>query len=59
MNSLYILLPVALLFTVIALTAFFWAVGHQQFDDLDAAGERILFDEEESGDSPVKQQEHE
>ncbi len=46
MNSIYILIPIALIFTAIAIRAFFWAVDNNQYDDLDAAGQSILFDDE-------------
>lgn len=46
MNSIYILIPIALIFTVIAIRAFFWAVDNKQYDDLDAAGQSILFDDD-------------
>ena len=45
MNSLYLLAPIALVLVVIAVKAFFWAVDNDQFDDLDAAGRSILFDD--------------
>lgn len=35
MNALLILIPVSLLLVVVAVTIFFWAVGADQFDDLD------------------------
>lgn len=44
MDSLYILLPVALVFFGLMVGLFFWAVGDNQFDDLDKEGQRILFD---------------
>jgi cbb3-type cytochrome oxidase maturation protein len=46
MNSIYILIPIALIFTAIAIRAFFWAVDNKQYDDLDAAGQSILFDDD-------------
>ena len=45
MESLYILIPIAMLFVAIAVAIFFWAVKSGQFEDLDAEGKRILFDE--------------
>lgn len=44
MESLYLLLPIALLFFGLAIALFFWAVGNKQFDDLEQEGQRILFD---------------
>ena len=46
MDSIYILIPIALVFTAVAIKAFFWAVDNKQYDDLDAAGQSILFDDE-------------
>lgn len=44
MDILYLLIPVSLLFFVVALRLFFWAVGSGQFEDLDGAAHGILFD---------------
>tara|TARA_R110001592_G_scaffold112966_2_gene311626 strand:- start:7302 stop:7511 length:210 start_codon:yes stop_codon:yes gene_type:complete len=54
MGSLYILLPVALIFFCLMVALFFWAVGDNQFDDLDKEGQRILFDSDpgETKDQP-------
>lgn len=46
MESLYLLIPIALVFVVLAVRVLFWAVNSGQFDDLDTEGQRILFDEE-------------
>lgn len=45
MNSLLILIPIALVLLGVAVWAFVWAVDHQQFEDLDEEGQRILFDD--------------
>ncbi|MDP6979091.1 MAG: cbb3-type cytochrome oxidase assembly protein CcoS [Myxococcota bacterium] len=45
MGALYILIPIALLFLAAAVWAFLWAVDHDQFEDLEREGERILLDE--------------
>ena len=45
MTSLYILIPLAVLFIVIAVGIFFWAVDNGQFDDLEGPAHSILFDE--------------
>jgi len=47
MSVIYVLLPVAILLAVAAVTAFIWAVCRGQFDDLDTPAVRVLFDEEE------------
>ena len=46
MTSLYLLIPVSLIFCALAIWFFFWAVNSGQYDDLDGEGERILFDDE-------------
>ena len=48
MSSLYILLPIALLFFALICATFIWAVNHRQFDDLDREARRILFDKDPS-----------
>ena len=45
MDSLLILVPVALLLGGIALAAFLWALRNGQFDDPDGSAGRILFDD--------------
>ncbi|MCO5148139.1 MAG: cbb3-type cytochrome oxidase assembly protein CcoS [Aquamicrobium sp.] len=49
MNSLVFLIPIALLFGVVALTSFLWSLRTGQYDDLDGAGERILLRDEREG----------
>ncbi len=45
MNILLVLIPVTLLVVVVAVWLFFWAVNHQQFDDLDSPAVLPLLDE--------------
>lgn len=45
MESFFLLIPLAMLFNALVAYAFCWAVNHRQFDDLDNAGQRILFDD--------------
>jgi cbb3-type cytochrome oxidase maturation protein len=47
MNSLLILVPVALLLGLAGLAAFFWALRSGQFDDPAGSAARILIDEDE------------
>ena len=47
MKSLYLLIPISIIFVSIALWVFFWAVKSGQYDDLDSEAERILFDQDE------------
>ncbi|MFN3592078.1 MAG: cbb3-type cytochrome oxidase assembly protein CcoS [Thermaurantiacus sp.] len=49
MNSLLLLIPLALVLGLIGLAAFVWSVRSGQYDDLDGAAERILHDDEEGG----------
>lgn len=46
MSIIYVLIPIAMLFVLIAFGIFFWAVKHDQFDDLERHGMSILFDEQ-------------
>ncbi|WP_323906667.1 cbb3-type cytochrome oxidase assembly protein CcoS [Aeromonas caviae] len=46
MNIIFVLIPIAILFVVIAGAVFFWAIRSEQFEDLDRQGSNILFDEE-------------
>lgn len=46
MDSLYVLIPVALLFVVIAVAVFFFAVRSDQFEDLERQGMNILLDDQ-------------
>lgn len=47
MTNLLMLIPVALLLGLLGLIAFLWALKTGQFDDLDGAANRILFDDDE------------
>ena len=47
MPGLIYLIPLALLLSGMGLAAFLWALRARQFDDLDGAAERILYDEED------------
>jgi cbb3-type cytochrome oxidase maturation protein len=47
MDSLLILIPIALSLGLIGLAAFLWSLRSGQFDDLDGAAQRILFDDDE------------
>ncbi len=44
MNVLLVLIPAALFLGLLGLGAFLWALRAGQFDDLDGAAERILYD---------------
>jgi cbb3-type cytochrome oxidase maturation protein len=47
MSVIIFLIPLGLLLLGIAVWAFLWAVDHGQFEDLDRAGQSILFDDDE------------
>ncbi len=46
MESLFILIPLALILVAIAIRVFFWAVDNGQFDDLEGPAHSILFDDD-------------
>jgi cbb3-type cytochrome oxidase maturation protein len=48
MTNLAFLIPVALFLGGLGLGAFLWALRSGQYEDLDGAAERILFDEPEA-----------
>ena len=47
METIFVLLPLALLIAAIAVGFFIWAARTGQFDDLDTPAIRILFDDDE------------
>lgn len=47
MDSLLMLIPIALFLGLLGLGAFLWALKSGQFDDLDGAANRILFEEDD------------
>lgn len=47
METIFVLLPLALLIAAIAVGFFVWAAKTGQFDDLDTPPVRMLFDDEE------------
>jgi cbb3-type cytochrome oxidase maturation protein len=51
-NALLLLVPAALLLGLLGLAGFLWAMRTRQYDDLDGAAQRILFD-----DTPAKEPE--
>lgn len=53
MSIIYVLIPIAILFTAIGIYLFFWAVKSEQFDDLEKEGMSILFDDE-TNNSPTE-----
>lgn len=52
MDSLVFLIPLAIVFGVVALWIFFWSLKSAQYEDLDGAAERILLDDEDDASPP-------
>ncbi|MRI35416.1 cbb3-type cytochrome oxidase assembly protein CcoS [Endozoicomonas sp. OPT23] len=46
MESLIILIPIAVIIIAIAVKVFLWAVDNDQFDDLEGPAHSILFDDD-------------
>ncbi len=46
MESLFILIPIAIILVCLAVAVFLWAVRSEQFEDLERQGHNILFDED-------------
>lgn len=46
MNDFLYLVPIALALGLVGLGAFMWALRSGQYEDLDGAAERILFDDD-------------
>jgi cbb3-type cytochrome oxidase maturation protein len=47
MDTLFLLIPLALVLVVVIVWIFMWAVRTDQFDDLEGPAHRILMDEDE------------
>lgn len=45
MDILFLLIPIALGFLVIALAVFFWAIRDGQYDDMESQGLKIVMDD--------------
>lgn len=53
MDALIFLIPVALGLGLLGLGAFLWSLKSGQYDDMEGAAERILFDDE--NDQPAEE----
>jgi cbb3-type cytochrome oxidase maturation protein len=53
MNAVLVTIPMALLLLLLAVGAFFWAVDHDQFDDMDTPG-LLPLDERSQQDADEK-----
>lgn len=51
MNILLILIPIAVGLGLLGLAAFLWSLKSGQFDDLEGAANRILFDDDPLDDN--------
>jgi cbb3-type cytochrome oxidase maturation protein len=51
MNILLVLIPVSLVFLLIAIGIFIWALRNKQFENLESAALDILASETEAGDA--------
>ncbi|EIL99804.1 cytochrome C oxidase Cbb3 [Rhodanobacter thiooxydans] len=58
MNILLVLIPVTLLIVGVGVWLFFWAVNHQQFDDLDSPAVLPLLDDPPKPAPPAKTPPH-
>ena len=52
MSGMLYLIPIAVLLGLIGLAAFLWALRSGQYEDLDGAAQRILFDDDQAGGGP-------
>jgi len=52
-DSLYLLIPIALLFCAIAIKLLLWAINSGQYDDLDKEAWRILADDDQAAQEKV------
>ena len=59
MNILFLLIPISLVLLSLAIWAFFWAVKHDQFEDLEGPAYSILFDDEDEVKKPTEENEQE
>ena len=51
MSIIYILIPIAIILTSIAVYLFFWAVKTEQFEDLEKQGMSILFNDNDNNNT--------
>ena len=55
MSVLVFVIPAALFLGLLGLGAFLWSLKTNQYEDLEGAAERILFDEDAPSSSPDKE----
>ncbi|MGJ8692360.1 MAG: cbb3-type cytochrome oxidase assembly protein CcoS [Thalassotalea sp.] len=56
MTIIYVLIPIAIILTVIGIYLFFWAVKTDQFNDLEKQGMSILFEDDNDTEAANKAQ---
>ncbi|MEQ8266993.1 MAG: cbb3-type cytochrome oxidase assembly protein CcoS [Parvibaculum sp.] len=56
MNILIFLVPAALILGLLGLAGFLWSLRSGQYDDLEGAAERILFDDDDDKPDEKKNQ---
>lgn len=54
MDSLYLLIPVALVFVAVGIKLLLWAIDNGQYDDLDKEAWRILAEDDRTADKADK-----
>ena len=47
MDILFLLIPIALVFLVIAIMIFFWAIRDGQYDDMESQGLKVIIDDKQ------------
>lgn len=57
MSIIYVLIPLSMLLSAVAIAIFFWAIKHDQFEDLEGPAHKIIFDEREA--ARARQAKHE
>lgn len=54
MNMLSFLIPISLGLGLLGLATFFWCLRNHQYEDVDGAAQRILYDEDKPKDDPAR-----
>lgn len=54
MSEFFFLIPISVVLGALGLVVFLWTLRNGQYEDLDGAAERILYDEDEPKPDPVK-----
>ncbi len=47
MDILFLLIPIALIFLIIAIAVFFWAIRDGQYDDMESQGLKVIMDDKQ------------